>query len=72
MMIYVVSKMIDREDDQSSTTISAHVDRFTADTAAQVISHQGHDGIYGVVESVELDLTGADQAAIDALREAAG
>jgi hypothetical protein len=72
MMIYVVSKMTDRKDEQSSETISAHVDQFTADTAAQAISHQGHDGIYGVVESVELDLTGSTSDEALAIAQAAG
>jgi hypothetical protein len=68
--IYIVSKMVDREDEQSSATVSAHVDSFQAKTAAQVIDHQGFDGVYGVVETVELDLSGLAQDALDELRDA--
>jgi hypothetical protein len=70
--IYIVSKMVDREDEQSSTTVSAHVDSFQAKTAAQVIDHQGIDGVYGIVEPVELDLTAIRQATIDELRDVVG
>lgn len=72
MIVYVVSKVVDQIDNSSTTTVSAHVDKFQADTAAQAIDHRGLSGVYGIVESVELDLTGLDQAALDALRDAVG
>jgi hypothetical protein len=62
MQIYIVHKLVDREDVQETHLVSAHVDKLKADTAAQTIDHQGHDGVYGVVETVELDLTGAPTA----------
>lgn len=72
MKIYIVSKITESLTDPATDTVSAHVDKMQADTAAQSIDHQGRDGIYGVVETVELDLTGMDQGALDELREAVG
>lgn len=78
MKIYIVSKIVDSMTDPESTTVSAHADKDRADAAAKAIAgrvvvNNTLQGItYGVVESVELDLTGTlDQDAVDALREAA-
>jgi hypothetical protein len=67
MIVYVVSKVVDQIDNSSTTTVSAHVDKFQADTAAQAIDHRGLSGVYGIVESVELDLTGLQSGQIFAL-----
>lgn len=66
MKIYVVARMVDREDDMSSATVSAHVDEGRARAAQRKIDAVREDGIYGVVETVELDLTGLTLSAADA------
>lgn len=81
MKIYIVTKMVDELDNPSSTTMSAHVDKDRADAAAKAIAGTKvvinaadlQSMTYGVVETVDLDLTGVlDQVQIDALREVAG
>lgn len=80
MQIYVVAKMVDSETEPSSETVGAYVDKSRADTAAKAIAGElkvdSLDKLksitYGVVETVELDLSGLDQAALDELRDAVG
>lgn len=67
MMIYIVSKLVDREDDQSSTTMSVHVDRARAETRRKAIDDVGEFLTYGVIEDVELDLKGLTVAQLGEL-----
>lgn len=57
MKIFLVHKMVDREDEQSSTTMSAHIDESCAETRRKAIDDVGEHLTYGVVEPVELDLS---------------
>lgn len=76
MRIYIVSKVVDSADLQESITVGAYVDKDRADAKAQEIAGRKMLGdlqslTYGVVESVELDLTGvADvvEGELDGLR----
>jgi hypothetical protein len=76
--IYIVSKVTDELDGPATETVSAHVDKDRADAAAKaiagrlVIQDTLQSVTYGVVETVELDLTDMDQATLDAMREALG
>jgi hypothetical protein len=76
--IYIVSKITDSLTDPATETVSAHVDKDRADAAAQaiagriVVDSTLQSVTYGVVETVELDLTGMDQGTLDELREAVG
>lgn len=69
MKIYIVAKMVESET-PSSTTIGAYADRLKAVTAAEAIDHQGITDVYGIVETVELDLAGLMQDQLDELRNA--
>lgn len=76
MKIYIVSKVVDKLDNPSITTVSAHVDKGRADAAAKaiagwrIVDSTLQSIVYGVVETVELDLTGLAQDALDELRDA--
>jgi hypothetical protein len=67
MIVYVVSKVVDQIDDPSTTTVSVHVDERCAYDAAKAIDHRGLSGVYAVVETVKLDLTGLQSGQIFAL-----
>lgn len=76
MKIYVVSKMVDELDNPSSTAVSAHVDKSRADDAAKAIAGtkvvSSIDDLqsmtYGIVEEIELDLSGIDYPTYDNAR----
>jgi hypothetical protein len=78
--IYIVSKITDSLTDPATETMSAHVDKSRADAAAKAIAGRVvvtspadlQSMTYGVVESVELDLTDMNQATLDVVREALG
>lgn len=75
MQIYVVAKMTDTEQLQESETVGAFVDKERADAAAKKIDAARVAGEYGIVETVELDLTGlqshsaAERAMLEALND---
>jgi len=71
MQVLIVSRIIDDLDMPESITVSAHVDPERAATAVKKISSDSKPG-YGVVEVIELDLTGMEQAMLDELRAAVG
>lgn len=64
MKIHIVSKVADSLTEPESTTVGAYVDKSRADAAAKAIAGRMlvNDTLqsvtYGVVETVELDLTG--------------
>lgn len=64
MKLYIVSKIVDSMTEPETTMVSAHIDKDQADAAAKTIAGRvvvgsALQGItYGVVEDVELDLTG--------------
>lgn len=59
MKIYIVSGLVDTPDEQSTATLSAHIDEAAAREAAATYDrqHATDIGRYAVVETVELDLT---------------
>lgn len=76
MKIHIVSKVVDSLQNPETTLVGAYVDKNRADAKAQEIVGRKTLGdlqslTYGVVESVELDLTGvADvvEGELDVLR----
>ena len=70
MKIYIVSGLVDTPDEQSTATLSAHIDENAATQARSRYDreHAGQLGRYAVVETVELDLT-ADGMELQRLRE---
>lgn len=68
MKIHIVSKVVDREDEQSTTTVSVHIDADRAETRRKAIDDVREYMTYGVIETAELDLTG-DGAALQQLRD---
>lgn len=70
MKIYIVSGLVDTPDEQSTATLSAHVDEAVAREAAATYDreHATDIGRYAVVEAVELDLS-ANGMELQRLRE---
>jgi hypothetical protein len=66
MKIYIVSKVTDSLTEPATETVSAHVDKDRADAAAKAIAGRVvvqdtlQSVTYGVVETVELDLSGTE------------
>jgi hypothetical protein len=62
MKIYIVSGLVDTPAEQSTATLSAHVDEGIARSAADAYDrqHATDIGRYAVVETVERDLSGID------------
>lgn len=67
MRIYVVYKVADRCGSIAPVPISAHVDRDRAVAACPPDNRHRRNGTYGLVRSVELDLTGLQSGQIYAL-----
>lgn len=75
MQIHIVSKVVDSLTEPERTTVGAYIDKDRADAAAKAIagtvrvtSAADLAGMtYGVVETVELDLTGLQLGQIHAL-----
>jgi hypothetical protein len=65
MKIHIVSGLVDTPAEQSTATLSAHVNEGIARSAADI-------GRYAVVETVELDLTGLMSGDAIDCAEAAG
>lgn len=59
MKIYIAMRCMEYE---YTIPVSAHIDKLRADAAAEVFDKDSDKALYGEVQEIELDLTGAPTA----------